>query len=111
MKAVPDAEMAAVKRDIDPFDDVCEHLLVFDNERGTGAEAIIATYRLLRGPAARTHGRFYTSGEYDISPLLDYPGELLELGRSCVDADYRGRPTMQLLWGRLPSSCSITTSP
>lgn len=101
MKAVPDAEMAAVKRDIDPFDDVCEHLLVFDSERGTGAESIIATYRLLRGPAARAHGRFYTSGEYDISPLLDYPGELLELGRSCVDADYRGRPTMQLLWGAI----------
>ena len=25
-------------------------------------------------------------------------GELMELGRSCVDLDYRTRPTMQLLW-------------
>jgi len=26
------------------------------------------------------------------------PGEILELGRSCVDAEHRNRPTMQLLW-------------
>ena len=101
MKAVPDAAMAAVRRDIDPFDDVCEHLLVFDTERGNGPAAIVATYRLLRGSLAREYGRFYTSGEYDISTLLGYSGELLELGRSCVDADYRGRPTMQLLWGAI----------
>ena len=25
-------------------------------------------------------------------------GEILELGRSCVDAAYRNRPAMQLLW-------------
>jgi putative hemolysin len=43
-------------------------------------------------------GGFYTSTEFDIAPLLAYPGEILELGRSCVDAAYRNRPTMQLLW-------------
>ncbi|MBO6785100.1 MAG: GNAT family N-acetyltransferase [Alphaproteobacteria bacterium] len=101
MKAQPDAEMAAAKRDFDPFDDICEHLLVFDTERGSGADAIVATYRLLRGSIARKHGRFYTAGEYDISPLDGVSGEILELGRSCVDADYRGRPTMQLLWGAI----------
>jgi putative hemolysin len=101
MKAVPDAEMAEVRRDIDPFDNACEHLLVYDTDRGTGPGSIVATYRLLRGAAAKQHGRFYTSGEYDISALAGYPGEVLELGRSCVDAQYRGRPTMQLLWGAI----------
>lgn len=101
MKAKPDAEMAALRRDIDPFDDVCEHLLVFDADRGRGADAIIATYRLFRGANARKFGRFYTAGEYDISPLSHYPGEILELGRSCVDADYRARSTMQLLWSAI----------
>lgn len=101
MKAVPDAEMARARRDIDPFDAVCEHLLVFDTDRGTGPDSIVATYRLLRGSAAKQHGRFYTSGEYDISPLASYDGEVLELGRSCVDTRYRGRPTMQLLWGAI----------
>lgn len=101
MKAKPDAEAARLRRDIDPFDSACEHLLVCDTDRGQGADSIIATYRLLRGVNARKHGRFYSAGEYDITPLMDYSGEVLELGRSCVDQDYRGRPTMQLLWGAI----------
>ena len=101
MKAKPDAEMARGQRDIDPFDDVCEHLLVCDTERGRGANAIIATYRLLRGAKARAFGQFYSANEYDIRPLMGYDGEILELGRSCVDRDYRGRPTMQLLWAAI----------
>ena len=48
-----------------------------------------------RGAAA---ARFYSAAEYDIAPLVAYPGEILELGRSCVDAAYRARPAMQLLW-------------
>jgi len=102
MGAVPDAETKAARRDVDPFDEVCEHLLVFDTERGEGPDGIVATYRLLRGSRAREKGhRFYTAGEYDISMLENQPGEVLELGRSCVDANYRGRPTMQLLWGAI----------
>ena len=101
MKAKPDAEAARLRRDIDPFDSACEHLLVCDTDRGQGADSIIATYRLLRGDNARKLGRFYSAGEYDISPLMDYSGEVLELGRSCVDQDYRGRPTMQLLWAAI----------
>lgn len=101
MKAKPDAEMARLRRDVDHFDDVCEHLLVCDMDRGQGAESVIATYRLLRGENARKFGRFYSASEYDIGPLMDYSGEILELGRSCVDMDYRARPTMQLLWAAI----------
>src|SRR5690606_28988854 len=44
------------------------------------------------------HGGFYSADEYDIAPLMWVDGEILELGRSCVDRDNRTRPTMQLLW-------------
>lgn len=98
MAAHADDETARARRDFDPFDPVCDHLLVVDHDRGRGSEAIIGTYRLLRGSVAQAHGGFYTAGEYDISCLFGYPGEMLELGRSCVDTGYRGRPTMQLLW-------------
>jgi putative hemolysin len=30
--------------------------------------------------------------------MLAYPGRVLELGRSCVRADYRNRAVVQLLW-------------
>lgn len=98
MGAAPSAEMARRKRDFDSFDGICDHLLVFDHARGSGAAAVVGTYRLIRRPAAAKHGSFYSAAEYDIAMIAAYPGEILELGRSCVDASARNRPTMQLLW-------------
>ncbi len=91
-------EMARHRRDVDCFDAICDHLLVFDHSLGNGPEAVVGTYRLIRRSAAQLHGSFYSAGEYDISPLIAYPGEILELGRSCVDSAYRARAAMQLLW-------------
>lgn len=98
MQAQPSDQMAASGRDFDTYDPVCDHLLVLDHGRGPGPEAIVGTYRLIRQPAADQVGGFYSASEYDIGGLLQQPGNLLELGRSCVDAPYRNRPTMQLLW-------------
>ncbi len=61
-------------------------------------KGIVATYRLLRRQAARRAGQFYSIAEYDISPMVNHPGEILELGRSCVDPAYRTKVAMQLLW-------------
>ncbi len=98
MGAQPSAEMAARKRDFDPFDALCDHLLVIDHSRGEAAASVVGTYRLIRRPAAEKFGRFYSAAEYDISAIAAYPGEILELGRSCVDVAARTRSTMQLLW-------------
>lgn len=98
MGAHPLPGMAGLRRDSDPFDAICDHLLVLDHSRGDGAEAIVGTYRLIRRDAARRCGRFYSAAEYDISQLISYRGEILELGRSCVDPSYRTRPAMSLLW-------------
>jgi putative hemolysin len=98
MGAKPSAEMALSGRDFDGFDGICDHLLVVDHSRGSGAAAVVGTYRLIRRPMALRHGGFYSESEYDIAEILAYRGEILELGRSCVDAAARNRPTMQLLW-------------
>ncbi len=98
MGAQPSDEMARLRRDIDGYDGCCDHLLVVDHSRGSGAAAVVGTYRLIRRPAASLHGGFYSAAEYDISAITGYPGEILELGRSCVDTSARNRPTMQLLW-------------
>ena len=101
MGARADAETAAAQRDRDRFDRYCDHLLVIDhakeNGRGEGGQ-VIGTYRLLRRSIAECHDGFYTATEFDIAPLIATSGELMELGRSCVEAAYRTRPTMQLLW-------------
>jgi putative hemolysin len=98
MQAKPSPETAAIKRDFDAFDEVCDHLLVLDRRRGDGPESIVGTYRLIRRPAAAQMGRFYSSAEYDIQKMIDYPGEVLELGRSCIAKDARNTATMQMLW-------------
>ena len=82
--------------DIDPYDAVCDHLLVEDSD--AGASRVVGTYRLLRQSVAQQHSGFYSAGEYDLSPLAGGAGELLELGRSCVAAGYRNAGTIQLLW-------------
>jgi putative hemolysin len=106
MGARPLPGMEQRRRDSDGYDQICDHLLVFDHSRGSGAEAVVGTYRLIRRAAAAHFGAFYSAAEYDISPLLAYPGEILELGRSCVDAGYRARPVMQLLWGGIAAYVS-----
>ncbi len=96
MAAKPTAEMARLQRDFDDFDPLCDHLLVIDHDDGVGR--VVGTYRLIRRHVAEQVGRFYSASEYDIAELIDYPGKILELGRSCVDEGYRKAPTMQLLW-------------
>lgn len=98
MGARPLAGMEQLRRDYDDYDQICDHLLVLDHSRGSGAAAVVGTYRLIRREAAARFGAFYSAAEYDIAPLIAYPGQILELGRSCVDAGYRARPVMQLLW-------------
>ena len=98
MGAVPDAATLASERDRDAYDAVADHLLVLDHDRGEGAKAVVGTYRLIRRPAAAKIGGFYSASEYDISRLVAFPGNVMELGRSCVDGAYRTRGTLQLLW-------------
>lgn len=89
-------EMTLQARDIDHFDAFCDHLLVLEHAGGT--PRVVGTYRLLRGTEMPRAGRFYSASEFDLSPIGTFHGELLELGRSCVDEAYRNRAVMQLLW-------------
>ncbi|HBM91404.1 MAG TPA: hemolysin-like protein [Rhodospirillaceae bacterium] len=97
MGATASPETAALKRDFDDLDKVCDHLLVLDNAL-EGERKVVGTYRLIRREAAEKHGSFYSASEYDIAPLIAYPGEILELGRSCIEKEYRTGTVMNILW-------------
>jgi putative hemolysin len=98
MDARPTQEMKELRREFDAYDAYCDHLLVFDEALGTGPRSVVGTYRLMRREAAARCGQFYSADEYDLTPLLDYRGEILEVGRSCVAQGYRTGSIMQLLW-------------
>lgn len=105
MAAQPTPEMARERRDFDHFDPFCDHLLTVDLDRGDGPEGVVGTYRLLRRAGAARAGGFYTAGEYEIEKILALPGEIIEPGRSCIDAAYRNRGTLSLLWNGLAAYC------
>lgn len=105
MAAIPDINALATHRDMDSYDPICDHMLVLDHEVAPKAfrrkkPRVVGTYRLLRQEIADMNGGFYTSGEYDIQPVLDSHTNLrfLELGRSCVLKPYRNKRTVELLW-------------
>ncbi len=99
MNANPSSSLRKIKRDIDPYDQFFDHLLVIDHDINSKVEnKVVGTYRLNRGLVRGKKNTFYTSGEYDVSKLIKYDGNILELGRSCVHKNYRNGKTMQLLW-------------
>ena len=102
MAAQRTAARTASGREFDAYDDHCEHLLVFDLDRCAGDDGdpggVVGTYRFMRRAQAATAGGFYTAGEYDIAKLEAVDGEILEVGRSCIDSSYRDGATIQLLW-------------
>ena len=102
--AVPNRKAALVRRDVCPFDELCDHLLVIDTEArdrfGRRKPKIVGTYRLLRREVADAARGFYSTREFDLAPLLERQAEVrfLELGRSCVHKDYRSKRAIELLW-------------
>ncbi len=101
------AQSICGRREEDRYDRDCDHLIVIDHA-APGAP-VVGTYRLLREEVAARIGGFYSSGEFDLGPLLSMGKtlsgrpQLLELGRSCVAVGYRNSATITLLWRAIAS--------
>lgn len=95
-KLPPDAE--GIERD--RFDEYCEHLILVEGE-GTARSRVVGAYRMLPGRAALDGPGFYSAGEFDIGVLESRAEECLEVGRTCVDREFRGGVATVLLWAGL----------
>lgn len=83
--------------DIDEFDAYSDHLVVVD----TQTARVVGSTRLLSDKQARRLGRFYSEGEFTLSGVLALQGRFLEIGRTCVDPNYRGGAVIASLWAAL----------
>jgi putative hemolysin len=83
----------------DEHDPYFDHLLLIDRAR-PGAP-VVGVYRVMREDQARALGRFYSESEYDLTALKATGRRLLELGRSCIRAEYRGGRGLMVLWNGL----------
>ena len=80
-------------RDVDHFDNWCDHLFLLDEERGQ----VAGTYRAIRGSEALARGGLYASDEFDLRPLDPIAPTILQGGRACVAAEYRSTLAFQYL--------------
>lgn len=83
--------------DHDIYDPYCEHLIVRDDASGR----VVGTYRILSPEAARRIGGYYSENEFDLTRLQLLRSRMVEIGRSCIDADYRSGAVISLLWSGL----------
>ena len=83
-----------VEFDRDEFDDGAAHLIVFDKEK----DLPIGTYRAI-GQPGNDPGKMYSAREYEVDGIDRYLPQIIEVGRSCVDKEYRNGAVVAFLWG------------
>lgn len=88
--------------DADRFDAYCDHVLVrLPTLPGAAPGMLVGTYRVLAPGAARRAGGLYIDTEFDLAPLRRLRAHAVELGRSCVHADWRSGGVILALWTAL----------
>ncbi len=103
--------------DEDPFDAVCDHLIV----EYLPSDQVVGTYRLQTGATAAARLGYYSAQEFEFGVFAPFRAEVIELGRACVHRQHRNRVVLGLLWkgiadyarqhgGRYLLGCSSLTS-
>lgn len=83
--------------DKDTFDDVCLHLIVKDSLSNN----IVGYSRILTSDLVTHADEFYTSSEFDIKPIIAEGKRYMEIGRTCVDPNYRSGAVIGMLWSKI----------
>lgn len=92
MGAKIDAGEAGIDRDA--FDDVCLHLIVKD----VSSNQVIGYSRIITNDIAEQHGGFYSASEFDLGNIIQPGKTYMEIGRTCVDPDFRSGAVIGMLW-------------
>lgn len=77
--------------DIDEYDFLCDHLIIIDEKN----QKLAGAYRLNCSEFSES---FYSSREFNIDRILAQNGVKTELGRACIQKEYRRGIVISLLW-------------
>jgi putative hemolysin len=83
------------QRDLDEFDPFCKHLIAMVGDR------VVGTYRILFPEGAIQAGRMYSETEFDLASFGALRQSTIELGRSCIDPEFRNGQVLRRLWSGL----------
>jgi putative hemolysin len=84
----------AAEIDSDHYDGFCHHMTV----REASTQRLVACTRILCDDTAPRAGGFYSAGEFDLKMIDSLPGRVLEVGRTCVDGEFRNGAVIATLW-------------
>ena len=91
--ATPTEEQKNLGEEYDAYDTYADYMAVFHNGK------IVGTYRIIDREAAEKMGGFYTEKEFNLSKIKKVKGNIAEMSRACVKAEYRENGlVMRLLW-------------
>ncbi|MBV8785362.1 MAG: GNAT family N-acetyltransferase [Mycobacterium sp.] len=82
------------QRDVDRFDEFCDHLLVRDDDTGE----LGGCYRMLAPTGAIAAGGLYTETEFDLRAFDPLRPSLVEMGRAVVRDGHRNGGVVLLMW-------------
>lgn len=83
--------------DKDQFDDICLHLIVKESLSNN----IVGYSRILTSDLVNHPNEFYTASEFDIGNIIESHKRYMEIGRTCVDPNYRSGAVIGLLWSKI----------
>ena len=83
-----------IGRDVDRFDEYCDHLLVREDTSGE----LVGCYRMLPPPGAIAARGLYTATEFAVQGLDPLRPSLVEMGRAVVREDHRNGAVVLLMW-------------
>ncbi|BBB91871.1 MAG TPA: GNAT family N-acyltransferase [Methylomusa anaerophila] len=85
---------AQCEQEYDSYDEICDHLIIRDVE----ANRCVSTFRFLSGKKLQGNAGFYSEQWFDIGNLSRQRSKVLELGRACIDLQYRNTKVFKMLF-------------
>lgn len=82
--------------DQDPFDALCDHVLVEDQ-----SGVLVCCYRVLSLASGADIHLSYSAQHYDLQRLSLFESAMVEVGRFCVHPDVRDTDVLRIAWGML----------
>ena len=83
--------------DCDAFDEHCHHFLIEDRKSG----ALLCCFRIMHLNGGAEIGQSYSAQYYELSSLNDFTGNLVELGRFCIDPKVKDPDILRVAWGAI----------
>ena len=96
------------KREVDKFDKFYRHLIIIDhdNSKKNSDGKIIGVTRLMLSDDCKKGIGFYSSQEFNLKPIEATKKKCLEIGRTCIDYEYRNSLILHYLWMEIGSFCT-----